>query len=59
MQAVDNGDKSGKVKSLAAFSIITNAFSSYQVSERVWEILGSVLYDIDTFESRDIKLYGL
>ena len=59
MQAVDNGEKSGKVKSLASLSVITNAYSSKAVSDRCWELLDQYLYDIDTFESKDIKKYGL
>lgn len=33
--------------------------SSYVVTEKIWELLEGDIYEVGTFESREIKDYGL
>lgn len=39
--------------------MITTAQSSEEVIKTLWDILGEYIYEIGTFQSKDIKKYGL
>lgn len=47
------------MKSLASLAVITNAMSSEVVIEKIWELLEGSIYEVGTFESKEIKEYGL
>ena len=59
MQSSDNGEKAGKIKSLSSLSVITNAQSSDDVIDTIWKVASEHIYEINVFESRDVKRYGL
>lgn len=59
MQSSDNGEKAGKIKSLSSLSVITNSQSSDDVIDMLWKVANDYIYEINAFESRDVKRFGL